>query len=168
MDALDYKILSLLQEDASLSIAEIDAQVGLSQTPCWKRIQKLEANGVITRRVALLSAEKLGLGLEVFVTIVAGEHSDAALERLAREIAKMPEVVEFHRMAGDIDYVLRVVVGDMAAYDAFYRRLVAIGPLRNVVSRFAIERIKATTALPFPARAAQAVRSSRIAQAAEI
>ncbi len=160
--------MSILQEDASLPIATIAARVGLTQTPCWKRIQKLEASGVIARRVALLSAEKLGLGLEAFVAIVAGEHSDASLEKFALSIAKMPEVVEFHRMAGDIDYMLRVVVADLAAFDAFYKRLVAIGPLRNVVSRFAIERIKATTALPFPAQAAQAARSARIAEAAAI
>ena len=151
MDALDYKILSILQTDASLSIAEIAARVGLSQTPCWKRIQKLEATGVVTRRVALLSPEKMGLGLCVYVSIVAGEHSDAWLERFTQEVAKMPEVVEFHRMAGDVDYMLRVVVANMAAFDDFYKRLIAITPLRNVVSRFAMERIKATTALPFPA-----------------
>ena len=146
MDALDQKILSILQENASLPIAEIAARVGLSQTPCWKRIQKLEAAGVITRRVALLSPEKLGLGLCVYVSIAAGEHSEAWLDRFTQQVAKMPEVVEFHRMAGDIDYMLRVVV----------------------VSRFAMERIKATTALPFPDQVEQAARKSRIAEAAAI
>ncbi len=166
MDALDYKILSILQTDASLSIAEIAARVGLSQTPCWKRIQKLEATGVVTRRVALLSPEKMGLGLCVYVSIVAGEHSDAWLERFTQEVAKMPEVVEFHRMAGDVDYMLRVVVANMAAFDDFYKRLIAITPLRNVVSRFAMERIKATTALPFPADVEMAAQRARIAAAA--
>jgi len=168
MDAIDHKILAILQEDASLPIAEIASRVGLSQTPCWKRIQKLEAGGVVTRRVALLSPEKLGLGLCVYVSIVAGEHSDVWLERFTREVAKMPEVVEFHRMAGDIDYMLRVVVADMAAFDEFYKRLIAITPLRNVVSRFAMERIKATTALPFPAIVERAALSARIAAAAAI
>ncbi|MFY9629399.1 MAG: Lrp/AsnC family transcriptional regulator [Methylocystis sp.] len=168
MDALDQKILSILQENASLPIAEIAARVGLSQTPCWKRIQKLEAAGVITRRVALLSPEKLGLGLCVYVSIAAGEHSEAWLDRFTQQVAKMPEVVEFHRMAGDIDYMLRVVVANMAAYDEFYKRLISITPLRNVVSRFAMERIKATTALPFPDQVEQAARKSRIAEAAAI
>jgi Lrp/AsnC family transcriptional regulator len=148
MDAIDRNILSILQEDASLSIAEIAARVGLSQTPCWKRIQRLEASGVLQSRVALLSPEKLGLGLSVYVSIVAGEHSDAWLERFTRAVAAMPQVVEFYRMAGDVDYVLRVVVPDMSAFDEFYKRLIAIAPLRNVVSRFAMEKIKATTALP--------------------
>ncbi len=168
MDDLDLKILAILQEDASVPIAEIATRVGLSQTPCWKRIQKLEAAGVLMRRVALLSPEKLGLGLSVYVSIVAGEHSDSWLERFTRQVAKMPEVVEFHRMAGDVDYILRVVVADMSAFDEFYKRLIAITPLRNVVSRFAIERIKATTALPFPAVAEKAARSARIAEAATI
>jgi Lrp/AsnC family transcriptional regulator len=148
MDAIDRHILSILQEDASLSIAEIAARVGLSQTPCWKRIQRLESSGVLHSRVALLSPEKLGLGLSVYVSVVAGEHSDAWLDRFTRSVAAMPQVVEFYRMAGDVDYVLRVVVPDMSAFDEFYKRLIAIAPLRNVVSRFAMEKIKATTALP--------------------
>jgi Lrp/AsnC family transcriptional regulator len=151
MDATDLKILAILQENSSLPIAEIAAGVGLSTTPCWKRIQKLEESGVIMRRVVLLSPEKLGLGLSVFVSIVAGEHSDAWLKRFANSVAKMPEVIEFYRMAGDVDYMLRVVVTDMHAFDNFYKRLIAITPLRNVVSRFAMERIKSTTALPVPA-----------------
>lgn len=148
MDAIDRHILSILQDDASLSIAEIAARVGLSQTPCWKRIQRLETSGVLQSRVALLSPEKLGLGLSVYVSIVAGEHSDVWLERFTRAVAAMPQVVEFYRMAGDVDYVLRVVVPDMSAFDEFYKRLIAIAPLRNVVSRYAMEKIKATTALP--------------------
>jgi Lrp/AsnC family transcriptional regulator len=153
MDAIDRKILALLQEDSTLPIAEVAARVGLSQTPCWKRIQRLEADGVILRRVALLAPEKLGLGLCVFVSVVAGEHSDEWLAAFTRQIESMPEVVEFYRMAGDVDYMLRVVAPDMAAYDAFYKRLIAAAPLRNVVSRFAMERIKSTTALPLAASA---------------
>jgi Lrp/AsnC family transcriptional regulator len=168
MDATDLKILAILQEDATLPVAEIGARVGLSQTPCWKRIQRLEATGVISRRVALLSEEKLGLGLCVYVSIVAGEHSDAWLARFAAEVARMSEVVEFHRLAGDVDYILRVVVADMAAFDQFYKRLIAIMPLRSVVSRFSMERIKGTTALPFKSDVAREVRSFEIALAAAI
>ena len=156
MDAIDRHILTILQEDASLSVGEIAARVGLSQTPCWKRIQRLETSGVLQRRVALLSPEKLGLGLTVYVSIVAGEHSDSWLEHFTQKVAEMRQVVEFYRMAGDVDYMLRVVVADMAAYDDFYKRLISIAPLRNVVSRFAMERIKATTALPLDDSAGEA------------
>jgi Lrp/AsnC family transcriptional regulator, cysteine-sensing transcriptional activator len=148
MDTIDRKILDLLQHDATLSIAEIGSRVGLSQTPCWKRIQKLEAEGVIERRVALLNPEKLGLGLTVFVSIETADHSREWLSGFAEFVAKMPEVLEFYRMAGDVDYMLRVVVPSMAAYDDFYKRLIATIPLKNVTSRFAMERVKATTLLP--------------------
>jgi Lrp/AsnC family transcriptional regulator len=148
MDALDLKILSILQTDATLSIAQIGERVGLSQTPCWKRIQRLEATGVIERRVAVLDPVKLGLGLTVFVSVETNDHSGEWLERFARTVAAMPEVQEFYRMAGDVDYMLRCVVADMAAYDAFYKRLIGTLPLKNVTSRFAMEKIKSTTALP--------------------
>ncbi|HEY8564493.1 MAG TPA: Lrp/AsnC family transcriptional regulator [Beijerinckiaceae bacterium] len=151
MDAIDRKILGLLQEDATLSIAQIGERVGLSQTPCWKRIQRLEATGVIERRVALLSPEKLGLGLTVFVSVETNDHSQAWLSRFAEEVSSMPEVLEFYRMAGDVDYMLRVVVPDMQAYDRFYKRLIEALPLKNVTSRFAMERVKSTTALPIAA-----------------
>lgn len=151
MDQTDYKILTLLQADADVSIAELAEKVGLSQTPCWKRIQKLERDGVITRRVALVAPEKLGLGLTVFVSIETNDHSRAWLDRFATAVSAMPEVMDFYRMAGDVDYMLRVVVADMAAYDAFYKRLIETIPLKNVTSRFAMERIKATTAYPVPA-----------------
>jgi Lrp/AsnC family transcriptional regulator len=148
MDLIDRKILDLLQADATLSIAEIADRVGLSQTPCWKRIQRLEAQGVIERRVALLNPEKLGLGLTVFVSVETNDHSQAWLARFAEIVTAMPEVLEFYRMAGDVDYMLRVVVPDMAAYDLFYKRLIAAIPLKNVSSRFAMERVKASTMLP--------------------
>lgn len=148
MDAIDRKILDLLQRDATLAIADIAGRVGLSQTPCWKRIQKLEAQGVIERRVALLNPEKLGLGLTVFVSIETSDHSQSWLARFARTVSAMPEVLEFYRMAGDVDYMLRVVVADMRAYDLFYKRLIAQIPLKNVTSRFAMERVKASTVLP--------------------
>lgn len=150
MDAIDRKILMVLQEDASLSVAEIGQRVGLSSTPCWKRIQKLEADRVILKRVALVDQNKVGLGLNVIVSIETGDHSHEWLERFAKTVSAMPEVLEFFRMAGDVDYLLRVVVPDMPSYDAFYKRLIAAVPLKNVTSRFAMEKIKSTTALPIP------------------
>ncbi|PWB60966.1 MAG: transcriptional regulator [Bradyrhizobiaceae bacterium] len=148
MDAIDRKILAVLQEDASLSVAEVGNRVGLSSTPCWKRIQKLEAEGVIARRVAVVDPDKIGLGVAVFVAIETGDHSDAWLANFAQVVSAMPEVMEFYRMAGDVDYILRVVVGSIQEYDAFYKRLISTVPLKNVTSRFAMERIKSTTALP--------------------
>lgn len=148
MDDMDRKLLALLQEDSSLSVAEISERVGLSATPCWRRIQKLEQAGVIARRVALLDPASVGAALTVFVAIEAGAHTPEWLERFAGAVQEMPEVMEVYRMAGDVDYLLRVAVHDMAAFDAFYKNLIAIAPLKNVTSRFAMERIKMTTALP--------------------
>jgi Lrp/AsnC family transcriptional regulator len=150
MDLTDRKILSLLQGDASLSVAEIGSRVGLSSTPCWKRIQRLEADGVIQRRVALVDQDKIGLGITVFVSIETGDHSQDWLAKFADMVGAMPEVMEFYRMAGDVDYMLRVVVPDIQGYDTFYKKLIASIPLKNVTSRFAMEKIKATTALPIP------------------
>jgi Lrp/AsnC family transcriptional regulator len=151
MDAIDRKILNVVQDDAALSVAEIGQRVGLSSTPCWKRLQRLEADGVITKRVALIDPEKVGLGITVFVSIETGDHSQDWLKRFADVASAMPEVMEFYRMAGDVDYMLRVVVHDMQDYDAFYKKLIATVPLKNVTSRFAMERIKSTTALPISA-----------------
>jgi len=150
MDAIDRKILAVLQDDASLSVAEIGNRVGLSSTPCWKRIQRLEADGVIQKRVALVDQDRIGLGVTVFVSIETGDHSQDWLERFAKVVGTMPEVMEFYRMAGDVDYMLRVVVPDIAGYDAFYKRLIGAVPLTNVTSRFAMEKIKSTTSLPLP------------------
>ena len=148
MDAIDRKILAVLQKDASLSVAEIGNRVGLSSTPCWKRIQRLEADGVIQRRVAVVDQDKLGLGVTVFVSIETGDHSEDWLRRFAETVSALPEVMEFYRMAGDVEYMLRVVVPDIPGYDAFYKRLIATVPLKNVTSRFAMEKIKSTTELP--------------------
>ncbi|HLN09250.1 MAG TPA: Lrp/AsnC family transcriptional regulator [Xanthobacteraceae bacterium] len=150
MDAIDRKILAVLQEDASLSVAEISQRVGLSSTPCWKRIQRLEADQVIQKRVALIDPDKLGLGVTVFVSVETGDHSEGWLNRFAEVVSAMPEVMEFYRMAGDVDYMLRVVATDIQAYDAFYKRLIAAVPLKKVTSRFAMEKIKSTTMLPIP------------------
>ena len=148
MDAIDRKILAILQEDASLSVQEIGNRVGLSSTPCWKRIQKLEAAGVIARRVALVDPDKVGLGVTVFVSVETADHSQEWLDHFAATVGAMPQVMEFYRMAGDVDYMLRVVVSDMHAYDRFYKQLIATVPLKNVTSRFAMERIKQSTVLP--------------------
>jgi Lrp/AsnC family transcriptional regulator len=155
LDAIDRKILTVLQEDASLSVAEIGDRVGLSSTPCWKRIQRLEADGVILKRVALVDQNKIGLGLSVFVSVESSDHSDAWLKRFAEAVSAMPEVMEFYRMAGDVDYMLRVVIPDMQSYDVFYKKLIHAVPLKNVTSRFAMEKIKSITALPIPAAAAE-------------
>jgi Lrp/AsnC family transcriptional regulator len=148
MDATDLKILAILQEDASLPVAEVAKRVNLSQTPCWRRIQRLEESGVIARRVALADPETIGFGLSVFVEIETGDHSAAWLERFAAAIVGMPEVMEVYRMAGDVDYLLRIAVSSMGDYDTFYRKLIAAVPLKNVTSRFAMERVKFTTAYP--------------------
>jgi Lrp/AsnC family transcriptional regulator len=148
LDDLDRRILRELQSDATISIAELSARVRLSQTPCWKRIQKLEGAGIITGRVALVAQEAIGLGLTVLVAIEAGAHSDDWLHRFTEAVSGMPEVIDLYRMAGEVDYELRVVVSNMEAYDAFYKKLIAQVPLRNVTSRFVMERIKSTTELP--------------------
>jgi Lrp/AsnC family transcriptional regulator len=148
MDAVDRKILAVVQQDASLSVAEIGERVGLSSTPCWKRLQRLEAEGVIMRQVALVDPDKIGLGITVYVSIETGDHSEEWLKKFAEVVGAMPQVMEFYRMAGDVDYMLRVVVPDIAGYDAFYKKLIGTVPLKNVTSRFAMERIKSTTALP--------------------
>ena len=150
MDVTDRKILSVLQSDASLSIAEIGHRVGLSSTPCWKQIQKLETDGVIERRVALIDQDKVGLGITVFVSVETADHSEEWLKNFAELVSAMPEVMEFYRMAGDVDYMLRVVTTDIHGYDSFYKRLIAAIPLKNVTLRFAMEKIKSTTALPLP------------------
>jgi Lrp/AsnC family transcriptional regulator len=150
VDRTDRKILAIVQQDASLPVAEVAARVNLSQTPCWRRIQKLERDGVIARRVALIDPAAIGLGLSVFVEIEAEDHSPEWLARFADAVATFPEVMEVYRMAGDVDYLLRVAVGSMADFDDFYRRLIGAIPCKNVTSRFAMERVKFTTAYPIP------------------
>ncbi len=148
LDAIDKRILAIVQVDATLAISEIAFRVGLSQTPCWKRLQRLEQTGYIRRRVALIDQAKLGLGVTVYVSIEVGEHSTETQVKFARDVSAMREVMDFHRMAGDVDYMLRVVVPDTASFDAFYKRLLMVAPLKSVKSRFALECLKAETALP--------------------
>jgi Lrp/AsnC family transcriptional regulator len=148
LDAIDRRILRELQTDATLPVAELAERVGLSQTPCWKRVKRLTDEGVIARKVALLDREKLDLGLVVFVSLKTSRHDEAWLAQFARGASALPEVVEIYRLAGETDYLLKVVVSDIAAYDRFYKRLIATAPLDDVSSAFAMEQIKFTTALP--------------------
>ncbi len=148
LDRIDRKILHELMRDTTLPVAQLAERVGLSQTPCWKRVQKLEAAGVITGRVAIVDPGRIGLGLSVFVEIEAADHTPEWRDRFATHVAAAPEVVEVHRMAGDVDYLLKVVVPDMASYDEFYLRLTRKLHCRNVTSKFSMERMKDTTVLP--------------------
>ncbi len=148
IDRTDRKILSILQEDSTVPVAEIARRVGLSTTPCWRRIQKLEEDRVITGRVALLDPVKVNAPVTAFVAIVTSQHSQDWLARFAQVIQEFPEVVEFYRMAGSVDYLLRVVVPDIAAYDAFYKKLISKIEISDVSTTFAMEQIKYTTALP--------------------
>lgn len=147
-DDMDLKILDILQNDASLSIAEIAGRVHLSQNACWRRIKELEEEGIITKRVALLDPEKLGVGITVFVTVRAGEHTEKWLENFSAAVRKMPEVVEFYRLTGEIDYLLKLQVADIAAYDRAYKALIRSAKLMDVSAAFAMEELKHTTAIP--------------------
>jgi Lrp/AsnC family transcriptional regulator len=148
MDEVDKKILDLLQHDASLPVMDIAEQVHLSHTPCWRRIQRLEEQGYIQRRVALLDPVKLNLGLTVFVAVKTSQHNAKWLERFHATVSAIPEVVEFYRMSGDVDYLLRIMVPDIQCYDAVYKRLINGTDLFDVSSSFAMEQLKHTTTLP--------------------
>ncbi|WP_316859853.1 Lrp/AsnC family transcriptional regulator [uncultured Cohaesibacter sp.] len=148
MDRLDRRILQILQEDATMPVAEIGRRVGLSTTPCWRRIQKMEEEGVITGRVVLLDPNKVNAKVTAFVAVTTNEHSSDWLKRFADVIREFPEVVEFYRMAGQVDYLLRVAVPDIDAYDNFYKRLISRIEVGDISTTFAMEQIKYTTALP--------------------
>ena len=148
LDEMDVKILKILQRDCTRPVAEIGKEIGLSTTPCWRRIQKLEETGVVQRRVAVLDPRKVNAGVTVFVSIKTDQHNLAWLERFHAAVADFPEVVEFYRMSGDVDYLLHVVVPDIDAYDTFYKKLIARIEIAKVSSAFAMEQIKYTTALP--------------------
>lgn len=148
LDLIDRKIVAALMQDATLPVAQIADKAGLSQTPCWKRIQKLEASGVLTGRVALADPALLGFGLTVFMGIEAPDHSVAWRAAFAKATQEIPEIMEVYRMAGEIDYLLRVAVGDMTAFDKLYKQLTDAVPIKNVTSHFAMERMKFTTAYP--------------------
>ena len=148
IDNTDKKILNMLQHDATMPVAEIAAMVNLSPTPCWRRIHRMEDKGIITRRVAILDAQKLNLAVTVFVAVKTSQHSEAWFKKFHRVVMAIPEVLEFYRMSGDIDYLLRIVVPDIARYDKVYRRLIEGTELFDVSSSFAMEQLKLTTVLP--------------------
>ena len=148
IDKIDRKILNILQTDAATPLEAIARQVNLTPTPCWRRIQKLEQGGVILRRVALCSADKLGVGVTVFVALKTAQHNAAWFDKFARGVRDIPEIMEFYRMSGDVDYLMRVVVPDIGAYDAFYKKLISRIEIAKVSSAFAMEQIKYTTELP--------------------
>lgn len=148
MDKLDAKILDLLQVNGELTAAEIADRIGLSKTPCWRRIQRLQADGVIRQTVALLDAHALDVGTTVFVTLKTGNHSEAWFQRFVSAVRDIPEVTEIHRMSGDVDYLIRIVVPDIDAYDVVYKRLISAVEFQDVSASFVLETIKSTTALP--------------------
>lgn len=148
LDEMDVKILKILQQDCTRPVADIGKEVGLSTTPCWRRVQKLEESGVIQRRVAILDPAKVNASVTVFVSIKTNQHSVAWLQKFHEAVEDFPEIIEFYRMSGDIDYLLRVAVPDIGAYDAFYKKLISRIELAKVSSAFAMEQMKYTTALP--------------------
>ncbi|MEO6919988.1 MAG: Lrp/AsnC family transcriptional regulator [Collimonas sp.] len=148
LDKFDHAILSALQIDGSLSVAALSEKIGLSSTPCWKRLKRLEDDGYIERRVAIINRDKIGLPVTVFVSMRTGQHDEKWLAKFAAAVMGLPEVQEFHRMSGDVDYLLKVVTTDIQGYDAFYKKLIKLTQLHSVSSAFSMEQIKSTTALP--------------------
>lgn len=148
MDSIDKRIIAHLQRNASAPIGEIAESVGLSSTPCWRRIRKLEEDGVIRGRVALADPAALGLKLTAFVAVKTASHSDAWLEKFAANVRRIPEIIELHRMSGDVDYLMKVVCPDMAQFDKVYKKLISIAEFSNITSTFSMETLKSTTELP--------------------
>ena len=148
LDSIDIRILDILQRDAEQQVSHVAQQVGLSTTPCWRRIQRLKEAGVITKQVALVDPRQVNVGVTVFVSVRTSTHTQKWFDQFRATVQAIPEVVEFYRMSGDVDYLLRVVVPDIAAYDAVYKRLIAGTALFDVSSSFAMEELKFTTALP--------------------
>jgi Lrp/AsnC family transcriptional regulator len=148
MDKLDRRILDLLQKDGSLTANEIADRVGLSKVPCWRRIQRMKETGVIRQTVALLDAKSLNVGTTVFVMMKTANHSAAWFERFQKAVSEVPEITEIYRMSGDVDYLMRIVVPDIEAYDVVYKKLIGAIELLDVSASFALETIKSTTALP--------------------
>jgi Lrp/AsnC family transcriptional regulator len=142
LDRIDREILRLIARDSSLSLSEIAEKVGLTPTPTWKRIRRMEEGAIILGRVARIDPAKIGLPVSAFVAVETSDHSAGWLQRFADVVRETPEIVDAWRMSGDVDYLLHVVVPDIAAYDEFYRKLIAAIPLRNVTSRFSMERLK--------------------------
>jgi Lrp/AsnC family transcriptional regulator len=148
MDKLDLKILALLQNDSSMTVADIADRVGLSKAPCWRRIERLQERGIVRKMVALLDPKAVSLGTTVFVMVKTASHSTAWFEKFVRAVRDLPEITEIYRMSGEVDYLMRVCVPDIDAYDAVYRKLIANCEFLDVSASFALETIKHTTALP--------------------
>jgi Lrp/AsnC family transcriptional regulator len=148
LDKFDCAILAALQADGTLSIASLSEKIGLSSTPCWKRVKRLEEDGYISSRVAIVDRQKVGLPVTVFVSVRTSQHDEKWLERFAAAVMVLPEVQEFHRMSGDVDYLLKVVTTDIGGYDTFYKKLIKVSQLTGISSAFSMEQIKSTTALP--------------------
>jgi len=148
LDRYDVAILAALQADGTLSVAQLSEKVGLSSTPCWKRLRRLEEDGYIENRVAIVNRRKVGLPVTVFVSVRTSQHDEQWLARFAAAVMALPEVQEFHRMSGDVDYLLKVVTSDIDGYDRFYKKLIKASQLTGVSSAFSMEQIKFTTALP--------------------
>lgn len=148
IDAIDRKLLELLQKHGDMPINELAAAVHLTPTPCWRRIQRLKELGVISKQVALVDRQKVNLGVTVFVSVRTRDHDVPWLEKFRAAVQSIPEIVEVYRMSGDVDYLLRVVVPDIAAYDQVYKQLIQQVPLSDVSSSFAMEELKYTTAVP--------------------
>ena len=147
-DRFDHRILQSLQTNSEISAAELAELIGLSTNACWRRIKRLQESGIIRRQVALLNEKALGLNVTVFVSVKTNEHTDGWLTKFAEGVKSIPEVVEFYRMSGDIDYLLKIVVRDINDYDRVYKKLISVAPMHDVSSSFAMERIKSSTALP--------------------
>jgi Lrp/AsnC family transcriptional regulator len=148
LDAIDLKLLKHLQEDAALPLADLADKVGLSATPCWRRVQRLEKAGVIRKRVALLDRAHLNVGVTVFIAIRTSQHTADWLDKFARAVRDTPEIVDFYRMSGEIDYLLKAHVPDISSYDRLYQKLIAKVDLSDVTSMFAMEELKSTTEMP--------------------
>ncbi len=148
MDEIDRRILHWLQQDATMPVAELADRAGISPTPCWRRVQRLVKDGIILRRVALLDAKRINVGVNVFVSIRTNQHKKAWADQFCRAVMALPEVVGFYRMAGQIDYLMHIVVPGIDAYDDVYTRLISEIELYDVSASFAIETLKSTTALP--------------------
>ena len=148
IDDIDRRLLTELQRNADLPLEELGQRVGLSRNACWRRIKAMEARGIIRARVALLAPEKLGLGLEVFIQVKAAAHDADWLDKFARATRSTPEVTGVYRMTGDLDYLIRARVADMADYDRLYQALIARVPMGDVSASFVMEEIKDTTELP--------------------
>lgn len=152
IDTIDRRLLAELQRDATLTVDQLSERLNLSRNACWRRVKLLEERGIITGRVALVDAERLGLGLSVFIIVRTSHHNPDWLQRFRDAVTAFPEITGAYRMSGDLDYVLRARVADVKAYDRLYQRLIARVPLDDVSASFVMEEIKETTAVPVEVR----------------